>query len=144
MLDIKFIIENKDQVQDGLNKKGYAKIINLDELISLHGSINKLKTSSQALAEEKNKLSNSIKSALAEERPAIIAKSKALGEELKKELEELDAEQAKFNDIMLRMPNMPSPECPVGSDESGNVVIRKVGEIPHFDFKPRDHVELMQ
>ena len=83
MLDIKFIIENKDQVQDGLNKKGYAKIINLDELISLHGSINKLKTSSQALAEEKNKLSNSIKSALAEERPAIIAKSKALGEELK-------------------------------------------------------------
>lgn len=53
MLDIKFIIENKDQVQDGLNKKGYAKIINLDELISLHGSINKLKTSSQALAEEK-------------------------------------------------------------------------------------------
>ena len=144
MLDIKFIIENKDQVQDGLNKKGYAKIINLDELISLHGSINKLKTSSQALAEEKNKLSNSIKSALAEERPAIIAKSKALGEELKKELEELDAEQAKFNDIMLRMPNMPSPECPVGPDESGNVVIRKVGEIPHFDFKPRDHVELME
>ena len=144
MLDIKFIIENKDQVQDGLNKKGYAKIINLDELISLHGSINKLKTSSQALAEEKNKLSNSIKSALAEERPAIIAKSKALGEELKKELEELDAEQAKFNDIMLRMPNVPSPECPVGPDESGNVVIRKVGEIPHFDFKPRDHVELME
>ena len=144
MLDIKFIIENKDQVQDGLNKKGYAKIINLDELISLHGSINKLKTSSQALAEEKNKLSNSIKSALAEERPAIIAKSKALGEELKKELEELDAEQAKFNDIMLRMPNMPSPECPVGPDESGNVALCTAGAIPHIDLKPRDHVELME
>lgn len=144
MLDIKYIIENKELVQEGLNKKGYANIISLDDLISLHSSITKLKTSSQAKAEEKNKLSNSIKSASAEERPAIIAKSKELGEALKQELEELDAEQKKFDEIMLRMPNMPSSDCPVGPDESGNVVIRKVGEIPQFNFKPRDHVELME
>ena len=144
MLDIKYIIENKELVQEGLNKKGYANIISLDDLISLHSSITKLKTSSQAKAEEKNKLSNSIKSASAEERPAIIAKSKELGEALKQELEELDAEQKKYDEIMLRMPNMPSPDCPVGPDESGNVVIRKVGEIPQFNFKPRDHVELME
>ena len=144
MLDIKYIIENKELVQEGLNKKGYANIISLDDLISLHSSITKLKTSSQAKAEEKNKLSNSIKSASAEERPAIIAKSKELGEALKQELEELDAEQKKFDEIMLRMPNMPSPDCPVGPDESGNVVIRKVGEIPQFNFKPRDNVELME
>ena len=144
MLDIKYIIENKELVQEGLNKKGYANIISLDDLISLHSSITKLKTSSQAKAEEKNKLSNSIKSASAEERPAIIAKSKELGEALKQELEELDAEQKKYDEIMLRMPNMPSPDCPVGPDESGNVVIRKVGEIPQFGFKPRDHVELME
>ena len=144
MLDIKFIIENKELVQDGLRKKGYENIISLDDLISLHTSITKLKTSSQALAEEKNRLSNSIKNASAEERPTIIAKSKALGEELRQELDVLDAEQKKFDEIMLRMPNLPSPECPVGPDESGNVVIRKVGEIPHFDFKPRDHIELME
>ena len=144
MLDIKYIIENKELVQEGLNKKGYANIINLDDLISLHSSITKLKTSSQAKAEEKNKLSNSIKSASAEERPAIITKSKELGEALKQELEELDAEQKKYDEIMLRIPNMPSPDCPVGPDESGNVVIRKVGEIPQFNFKPRDHVELME
>ena len=144
MLDIKFIIENKELVKEGLRKKGYEKIINVDDLIALHSAITRLKTSSQAKAEEKNKLSNSIKSASAEERPAIIAKSKALGEELKKELDELSAEQKKYDEIMLRMPNMPSPDCPVGPDESGNVVLRRVGEIPHFDFTPRDHVELME
>ena len=52
MLDIKFIIENKEKIQEGLDKKGYSKVINLDELLSLHSSINKLKTSSQAKAEE--------------------------------------------------------------------------------------------
>ena len=145
MLDIKYIAENPDVIKDGLAKKGYSKdVIDVDALIALYKDINKLKTSSQSLSEEKNKLSNSIKSASAEERPAIIAKSKALGEELKVEQEKLAAEQAQFDDIMLRMPNMPSAESPVGPDDSANVVRRKVGELPHFDFTPRDHVELME
>ena len=143
MLDIKFIIENKEKVKEGLAKKGYTNI-DIDGLIALHLDINKLKTSSQALAEEKNRLSNSIKSASAEERPNIIAKSKQLGEELKVEQEKLAAEQEKFDYVMLRLPNLPSPESPVGKDDSENVVRRRVGELPKFDFTPRDHVELME
>ena len=138
-------MENPAEIKEGLAKKGYTQQdIDIDALIALYKDIAKLKTSSQALSEEKNKLSNSIKSASAEERPNIIAKSKSIGEELKVELEKLDAEQKKYDEIMWRMPNMPSADCPVGPDESGNKVIRKVGEIPHFNFKPRDHVELME
>ena len=144
MLDIKYIIANKELVRDGLAKKGYEKIINIDELEQLYLNINKLKTSSQSMSEEKNKLSNSIKSASNEERPAIIAKSKAIGEALKKELEELDKLQAEFDLMMLKMPNMPSPESPVGPDDSANVVRRKVGTPRAFDFEPKDHVELME
>lgn len=145
MLDIKYIAENLAEIKEGLAKKGYTQdVIDVDALVALHKDINKLKTSSQALSEEKNKLSNSIKTASAEERPAIIAKSKSLGEELKVELEKLAAEQAKFDDIMLRMPNMPSPESPIGKDDSENVVRRKVGEPRKFDFAPKDHIELME
>ena len=143
MLDIKFIIDNQQYVKDALAKKGFDAA-NVDSLISSYLALNKLKTSSQALAEEKNRLSNSIKSASAEERPAIIAKSREIGDELKKEQDELAKLQAEFDEMMLRMPNYPSPDCPVGPDESANVVLRKVGEIPHFDFKPRDHIELME
>lgn len=125
MLDIKYIIANKELVREGLAKKGYEKVIDVDDLEKLYFNINKLKTSSQSMSEEKNKLSNSIKSATAEERPAIIAKSKEIGEELKKELEELDKLQAEFDLMMLKMPNMPSPESPVGPDDSGNVVQQK-------------------
>ncbi len=95
MLDIKFIVENQKLVEEGIAKKGLK--VDIPALVSLHLDINKLKTSSQALAEEKNRLSNSIKSASAEERPAIIAKSKALGEEVKAEQEKLAAEQTKFD-----------------------------------------------
>ncbi len=142
---MKFIIENPDLVKTGLAKKGYGPdAIDIDALIALHKDINKLKTSSQSLSEEKNKLSNSIKNASPEERPAIIAKSKEIGEELKTEQEKLAVEQAKFDEIMLRMPNLPSPESPVGPDDSANVVRRRVGEPRKFDFAPKDHVELME
>ena len=143
MLDIKFIVENTDWVKKSLGKKGFPAE-KVDELIKVYLDLNKLKTSSQALAEEKNKLSNSIKSAPAEEKANIIAKSKAIGEELKKEQAALDEMQAKFDDMILRMPNYPAEDCPVGEDESGNVVIRRVGEPRKFDFKPRDQVELCE
>ena len=145
MLDIKFIIDNKDLVKEGLQKKGYTEEnINIDNLINLHLEINKLKTSSQSLAEEKNRLSNSIKSASPETRPDIIAQSKALGEELKQQQENLQTLQEKFDNIMWRMPNLPSPQSPVAEDEEGNIVIRTHGTPTKFDFTPLDHVELME
>ena len=54
MLDIKYIAENPDIIKEGLAKKGYTKEdIDIDALIALYKDINKLKTSSQALSEEK-------------------------------------------------------------------------------------------
>ena len=143
MLDIKFIADNSEWVKKSLGRKGFPAE-KVDELLETFYEMNKLKTSSQALAEEKNKLSNSIKSASAEDRPAIIAQSKAVGEQFKAEQEKLSAVQAKFDDMMLRMPNYPSEESPDGPDDSANVVRRKVGKIPAFDFVPRDHIELME
>ena len=144
MPDIKFIIENKDFVQNEFAKKGYTKEdLDLDELILLHGKITALKTSSQALSEEKNKLSNLIKSASPDERPLIIAKSKALGEELRQEQDALENLQAQFDVMMLKVPNLPSPDAPIGKDDSENVVRRYVGNKPNFDFEIKDHIELM-
>ena len=145
MLDIKFILENPALVKEGLQKKGYTQEqIDIDALIALHAEVNKLKTSTQALAEEKNRLSNSIKSATPEDRPNIIAKSKSIGEELKNEQELLDEAQKRFDNIMWRMPNLPCENSPVAPDEEGNVVIKKVGEPTKFDFEPKDHIELME
>ncbi|MBP1532055.1 MAG: serine--tRNA ligase, partial [Alphaproteobacteria bacterium] len=60
MLDIKFIADNTDWVKNSLGKKGFPAE-KVDELLKVYYDMNKLKTSSQALAEEKNKLTYSIK-----------------------------------------------------------------------------------
>lgn len=143
MLDIKFIIENQDLVAEGWAKKGYKKEV-IDILVSSYSQLTKAKTSAQGLSEERNRLSNAIKTASADERAGLIATSKEVGEKLKIELAEVDELQAKFDDLILRVPNLPSPESPVGKDDSQNVVRYKVGELPKFDFTPRDHIELME
>ena len=143
MLDIKFIIENQKKVEEGIDKKGFTNI-SIADLISVHKRLTALITSTQEKREEKNRLSNSIKTASNEERPNIIAQSKAIGDQLKSEEEELLELQTKFDEIMMRMPNMPSDDAPVGKDDSQNVVVRKHGDLPKFDFTPLDHIELME
>ncbi len=143
MPDIKYIIENTDEVKKSLARKGY-EAEKIDALINQYKELNKLKTAVQTKAEEKNKLSTAIKSAPAEEKAAIIAKSKQIGEEMKETQIELDKAQADYDLMILGLPNMPSADCPDGKDDSENVVIKKWGEPTKFDFTPRDHIELME
>jgi seryl-tRNA synthetase len=44
--------------------------------------------------------------------------------------------------LLLEIPNMPFSDVPRGKDESENVVLKTVGDIPSFDFEVRDHLEL--
>lgn len=143
MLDIKFVIENQKMVEDAVAQKGF-KDLDISKLVSLHAEINKLKTSSQGLAEERNSLSNLIKTATVDDRQSIIEKSRAVGEKLKEEQSKLSEIQIEFDNIMIRMPNIASPDAPVGKDEDENIVIRKIGTPKTFDFPIRDHIELME
>lgn len=63
------------------------------------------------------------------------AQRKGLEEQEKPVLEE-------FDQLMLLVPQPPSPEVPVGKDDTESVEIRKVGTPREFDFEPKDHVAL--
>ena len=142
MPDIKYIIENTDEVKKSLSRKGYD-IEKIDALITQHKELNKIKTSLQSDAEEKNRLSAAIKTASVDEKPEIIAKSRQIGESMKQKQSQLDDAQAQYDLMMLGLPNMPSIDCPDGKDDSENVVVRKWGEPKVFDFAIKDHIELM-
>ena len=60
-------------------------------------------------------------------------------QEMAQELKEIDE---KFQKMMLKVPTVPSPDTPVGKDDADNVEILQKGEIPKFDFEPKDHIEL--
>jgi seryl-tRNA synthetase len=77
-----------------------------------------------------------------EDTTAVMAEVAGLGDELKANETALSAVQAKLADFMQAIPNLPHESVPVGSDEAGNVEVRKVGTPRTFDFEVKDHVDV--
>ncbi len=72
----------------------------------------------------------------------LLAEVENLGAQLKAAEEAFAAAQTAFDDLALRLPNVPHSSVPEGKDEHGNVEIRKWGTPRSFDFAPQDHVAL--
>ena len=70
---------------------------------------------------------------------ATVAEKKAEVARLTTEAAEGDA---RLNDLLAEIPNLPLPEVPEGADETGNVEIRRWGTPRTFDFAPREHFEI--
>ncbi len=142
MLDIKFIRENKDIVQEGAKKKHID--IDLNKLIVLDDERLKMLKEVEDLRSEVNKVSNDIarnqdpalKVQLIEEMRTVKEDIKAKEEKLKKTMEE-------WQKMMLQVPNVPDISVPEGTSDAENVEVRNWGEKPKFDFTPKSHIELM-
>ena len=52
--------------------------------------------------------------------------------------------EEQLRQLLLRVPNIPHPDVPVGRDDSENVELRREGTLPAFDFTPLDQVELLE
>ncbi|MFM2059054.1 MAG: hypothetical protein RLY71_3439, partial [Pseudomonadota bacterium] len=73
---------------------------------------------------------------------ALMAEVGGLADELKAGAERLDQIQAELSDMLMHVPNLPQAGVPVGSDESANVEVRRVGTPKAHDFAVKDHVDL--
>lgn len=77
-----------------------------------------------------------------EDTSAVMAEVAGLGDALKDNESALSAVQEKIATFLEAVPNLPHPSVPVGTDEAGNVEVRKIGTPPSFDFTVKDHVDL--
>jgi len=141
MLDIKFIREYKDIVQNGIKKKKVD--INLDDLLEIDNKRLEILSRVEFLRGEQNKVSVSMGGTLTEEaRGQLIEEMRLVKDELKQKEEELKEILKKWQDLMIKIPNIPSVDTPDGLDESSNLVLRQWGNKPEFSFNPKEHEEL--
>ena len=140
MLDIKFIRENPDMIKEGARKKRIP--VDVDRLIELDEERRKLLHESETLKADKNAASQAIARLKGDEKKAAIDKMKSVSSKIKEIDTRLDSVIGEYDALMLQVPNPPDDEVPEGEDEHDNVEIRRIGNIPEFDFEPRDHVAL--
>lgn len=147
VLDIRLIRADPDRVRTGLARRG-ADLSLLDEVIGLDERERAIGAERDDVRARINVTSKEIgvlyregRGAEAEERKA---ESKALGEREKTLAAEAEAAASDLRDLLLRIPNLPSPEAPDGASEVDNVVLRTHGpgpdsfaeyqRVPHWDI----------
>lgn len=142
MLDIKYIREHPEEVQNGAATKNIKVDIQL--ILETDSEIRKLSTELESLSAEKNKASTLIAKANPEQKNTLLIEMKAVdqkSEELKKQLTPL---QERLQLLLSHIPNLPRPDVPIGKNDSENIVVKTVGEKTRFDFSPVDYLTLAE
>ena len=142
MLDIKLIRDDPDRVRHALRLR-HMDPTPVNEVLELDRKRRKLLVEAEALKAERNKVSREIgRMKDPNERQAKIDAMRAVGDKISDLDGQLREVGDKLGDLMDTIPNIPDPRTPIGKDESENVVIKKVGQIPEFDFVPKPHWDL--
>ena len=111
---------------------------------ALEAERKQIQTRTEELQGKRNSLSKQIGmlKGKGEDASAVMAEVAGIGDDLKASATRLEEVQAQMNEFLLAVPNLPHVSVPSGSDESGNVELRKVGTPRSFDFEIKDHVDV--
>jgi seryl-tRNA synthetase len=143
MLDIKFIRENPDLIKEAVRKK--RGNFNVGDLLDVDVKRRAILTELEDLRAKQNKSSDGVARAGSDaERQAMIEMLRESKAGLAAREEEFAKLDAKWQELMLLVPNVPDPSVPDGETDADNVETKVWGELPQFDFPIKDHMALMR
>jgi seryl-tRNA synthetase len=144
MHDIRAIRENPDALDANLARRGDAAVSS--ELLEMDSARRAKIGAAEAAQAEQNKASKLVGAAKAKGDDAEFERLRALVSDKKAEVAAMQAEakdlDLKLIDMLARIPNSPAEDVPQGADEADNVEINRWGDIPSFDFAPKEHYEI--
>ena len=142
MLDPRLFRTELDFVKEQLNRRSFD--FNADYYSALEARRKDIQVKTQELQNERNSRSKAIGIAKAkgEDLQPLLDQVQYLGDQLKAGEMELSEIQAKMTALMEGIPNLLDVTVPNGKSENDNIEICRWGEIPVFNFEPKDHVDL--
>jgi seryl-tRNA synthetase len=145
MLDINLLRKDLPSVIARLQtRKSPQEYLDVEAFQRLEAERKTIQTRTEELQARRNALSKQIgqlkaKGESADAAMAEVAQAKA---ELDQSAARLEQLQPEMQALLLAVPNLPHETVPVGSDEQGNVELRKWGTPRAFDFPVKDHVDI--
>lgn len=138
MLDIKFIRENPEVVQKNAANKGYD--VSIAKLLGLDEERRKVQQAVDELREKRN--TNAAKMQGGKPEQVVIDEGKQIKIALSEQDGYLSSVNEKYVLLLKKIPNMAHSDVPVGASEDENVETKVVGELPEFNFVPKNHSEI--
>ncbi len=141
MISIELIRRDSNLVRQAMRKR--AADVPIGEILSLDEERRSLIVRADALRARRNEVSREM--GRSKDRPQELIEEMRNASSQIRELEErLCSTDEKLDSLLLRVPNIPDESAPVGPDESANVVVKTVGELPSFDFEPEAHWDIAE
>jgi len=142
MIDIQLLRKDIDNVAARLAARKFQ--LDVAAFNGLEAERKAIQTRTEELQGKRNTLSKQIGmlKGKGEDTTEVMQQVGGLGDELKANEVALADVQAKLARFMESVPNLPHESVPTGTDESGNVEVRRVGTPPSFDFAVKDHVDI--
>lgn len=140
MLDIKYILENTEEVRTSIKNRKVAD--NLDKLLAVYHD---RKAKMQDLENKRaaaNRIAKEIPKTPDSDKPALISEGRELNKQVAAMEDEINTINANYQELMLSIPNQLAADTPLGEDDTENVVVKTHLSPRKFDFTPKDHVEL--
>ena len=142
MLDIQLFRTDLEGIAKRLSSRGFQ--LDRPAFQALENERKTIQVKTQELQAKRNQSSKLIGQAKAkgEDASVILAEVANLGDELKAAEAQLESVQAKVQDLMLNVPNLPDASVPAGKSSDDNVEVRLWGTPRIFDFEAKDHVDV--
>lgn len=144
MLDIKWIRNNPDHVKAAAILKGVE--CHVEEVLVVDEKKRELLGQVDLLRADRNRASEQIASLMTQRKTAEAESLKdqvrGWNQRLSTLEEELAVCEQRFKELMLKIPNIASPDTPIGASDQENIEVKVVGDKPTFEFEMRDHLQL--
>lgn len=143
MLDINFIRNNPDKVKQAIAHK-HENASNVDQILELDTQRRSLIHACEQLKSRRNEKSKEVSELKkrGQDASCIIEETKKIGDDVKSLEEKLKELEPQITTLLLRIPNIPAADVPIGKDASDNVIVKTWGSRKTFDFTPLPHWEL--
>lgn len=142
MLDMKLIREEPERIREALEKR-HMDPSPVDAILLLDEQRRQLIQDVEEMRAERNLVSKDISKIKDQaQRKEKIEAMRHLGDQIDETGSRLKEVEGKLNSLVSELPNIPDPDVPVGVDDSDNIVVRTVGDLPGFDFEPKPHWDL--
>lgn len=142
MLDPQLIRENPEMVKAAIAAK--KQNVDIDRILALDSERRKLIHEAEQQKSLRNATSMKIAALKKEKKDAgdVIAEMKTVSDSIKQMDATLKEVESELNRLQGTVPNMPHESTPHGQSEKDNVVVSEWGDVPSFDFEPKNHLEL--
>jgi len=143
MLDIRLIREKPDYVKERLAARGGDAASLVDAILESDALRRALETQLQQLNADRKRISKEIgiHRAKGTDTADLENQVRAMGDDIARLNQETTEADARQRDLLLQVPNLPHPACPIGADAEANPVIRTWGEKPVLT-SPRSHIDI--